>query len=87
MNYRHFFRIKTKLESHTKVFENKNHCNVIVLSEVTKILEFDWYQKSDGRPFIIYGDPECLIEKIHGCKNNPQNSFTAKVREHVPSSY
>ena len=83
----HFFRIKSKLDLHKKIFENKNHCNVIVLSEVTKILVFDRYRNSDGRSFIIYGDLECLIEKIDGCKNNPQNSFTAKVRDHFPSSY
>ena len=27
-------------------------------SEVTKILEFDQYQKSDKAPFVIYADPE-----------------------------
>ena len=32
----------------------------------TKILEFSQYQKSDKAPFIIYADPECLIEKTDG---------------------
>ena len=36
-------------------------------------------------PFIIYPDLECLIEKIYGCKKNPENSFTTKVSEHIPS--
>ena len=36
-------------------------------------------------PFIIYPDLECLIEKIDGCKKNPENSFTTKVSEHIPS--
>ena len=34
--------------------------------EVTKILEFDQYQKPDKAPFIIYADIECLIGKING---------------------
>ena len=55
--------------------------------EGTKILEFNQYQKSDKAPFIIYADLECLIEKIHGCKNNPENSFIAKVGEHNPSGF
>ena len=42
----------------------------------TKILEFNKYQKSDKAPFAIYADPECIIEKIAGCKNNPENSST-----------
>ena len=29
-------------------------------------------------PFTVYADLEYLIEKIDGCKNNAQNSFTAK---------
>ena len=53
----------------------------------TKILEFNQYQKSDKAPFIIYADPECLIEKIKGCKNNPENSSTTKVGAHIPSSF
>ena len=56
-------------------------------SEDTKILEFNQYQKSDKAPFIIYADLECLIEKIDGCKNNPENSFTTKVSEHIPSGF
>ena len=25
-----------------------------------------------------------IIKKINGCKNNPENSFTTKVRKHIP---
>ena len=53
-------------------------------SECTKILEFIEYQKADKAPFIIDADLERLIEKIDGCKYNPENSFTTKVSEHIP---
>ena len=56
-------------------------------SEDTKILEFNQYQKSDKAPFIIYADLECIIEKIDGCKNNPENSSTTKVSKHIPSGF
>ena len=56
-------------------------------SEDTKILEFNQYQKSDKTPFIISADLECTIEKIYGCKNNPENLSTAKVSEHIPSGF
>ena len=42
-------------------------------SEGTEILEFNQYQKSDKDPLIIHADLECIIEKIDGCKNNPEN--------------
>ena len=56
-------------------------------SEDTKILEFNQYQKSDKAPFIIYVDLEYIIEKIDRCKNNPENSSTTKVSEHISSGF
>ena len=56
-------------------------------SEDTKILEFNQYQKSDKAWFIIYADLECIVEKIDGCKNNPENSSTTKVSKHIPSGF
>ena len=56
-------------------------------SEDTKILEFNQYQKSDNAPFITYAYLECIIVKIDGCKNNPENSCTTKVSEHIPSRF
>ena len=72
-------------ESHKTVCENKYFCNIIILSEDTEILEFNQYQKSDKAPFVIYADYECIIAKIDRHKNNPENSFTAKVSKHIPS--
>ena len=51
------------------------------------MLEFNQYQKSDEAPFIIYADLECIIEKIDGCKNDPENSLTTKVSEHIPLGF
>ena len=62
-------------------------CNIIMHSEDTKILEFNQYEKSGKAPFIIYADLECLIEKIDGCKNNPDNLFTTKLGQHIPSGF
>ena len=56
-------------------------------SEDAKILEFNQYEKFDKAPFIIYVDLECIIEKIDGCKNNPENSFTTKVGKHIYNIY
>ena len=62
LNCLHSFRMKNKVESHKKVCENKDFCNIIMPSEETKILEFNQYQKSDKAPFITYADLECIIE-------------------------
>ena len=52
--------------------------------EDAKILEFNKNQNSGKALFVIYADLECLIEKIGGCKNNPEISSTTKVSEHIP---
>ena len=56
-------------------------------SEDAKILEFNKHQKSDEAPFTNYADLECLMKKTDGCKNNPENSFSKKVGEHIPSGF
>ena len=61
LNCLHSFATEKILESHKKVCQNKDFCNVIMPSEDTKILEFDEYQKSDKAPFIIYADFECIL--------------------------
>ena len=87
LNCLHSFATENKRESHKKVCENKDFCNVVMPSEDIKILEFNQYQKSDKAPFNIYADLECLIEKIDGCKNYPENSCTTKVSKYTPSSF
>ena len=44
-----------------------------MLSEDTEILAFNQYQNCHKAVFIIYADIECLLEKIAGFKNKPQN--------------
>ena len=56
-------------------------------SEKDNILEFKKYMKSDKMPNIIYADIESLIRKIDGCENNPENSSTTKIVEHIPCGY
>ena len=55
--------------------------------EDTKKSGFNQNQKFGKTPFIIYADLECMIEKIDGCKNTPENSSTTKVNEHIQSRF
>ena len=51
------------------------------------LLQFKWYQGSDKASFIIYADLEYILEKTDGCKNNPENSSTAKISKHFLSVF
>ena len=86
-NCLHSFGTKSKLEPHRKVCEHKDFCRVEMLYKSTSILEFNQYQKSDKTPFIIFSDFESLIEKVCGCKYNPENSSTTKKGEHIVSFF
>ena len=80
LNCFHSFATKNKLQSQKRVCENKDFREF-------RILEFNQYQKSDKAPFIIYADLECIIEKIDGCKNNPENAAASNVCEHIRSGF
>ena len=58
-----------------------------MLSKKVKVLEFNQYMKSDKMPYLIYADIESLIRKIDGCANNPEDSSTTKIGEHIPCGY
>ena len=72
LNCFHSCTTKNNLNRIKKYVKNKDFCNVIMPSEDTKISEFNQYQKSDKAPFIIYAHLQCVIEKIDGCKINPE---------------
>ena len=79
MNYLYLFKTKSKLKSHETAYENDDICDVLMLFEDTKILEFNQNWKSNKTPFLIYVDFESLIKKIDGFKNNSKKSSTTKV--------
>ena len=88
LNCFHFFATENKRgESDKEACESRDFCNVVMSSKGTQILEFHQNRKSDEESFIIYSEFECLIEKFEVCKNNPENSFTINVGEHIPSAF
>ena len=87
LNCFHLNRTKTKLESHKKICENRDYCNVEMPNESNKIIKYNQGEKSIKSPFIIYADLECLLEKISTCYNNPEKSSTTEINKHTPSGY
>ena len=47
-------------------------------NEDNKILKYHYGEKSLKLPAIICVDLECLLEKMHSCRNNPEKSYTDK---------
>ena len=40
--------------------------------------------KSDKMSYIIYAELKSLLKKIDGFSNNPENSSTTKIDDHIP---
>ena len=55
--------------------------------EKDNILEFKQCMKSGKMACIIYADIESFIRKRDECANNPVNSLTTKIVEHIPTEY
>ena len=87
LNCPHSFRTENRHKSHEKECKNKDFSGTVLPSEKDNILNFDQYMEFDKIPNIIYADIESLIKKIDGCLNNPENSSTTKIGEHIPCGY
>ena len=53
LNCFHSYRTKNKLESHKKICENRNYCNVEMPNEVNKLIKYNQGEKSIKSPCII----------------------------------
>ena len=58
-----------------------------MLSEDTKILEFNQHKKSDEVSLIIYADLGCVICGFMDVKIILKNLSTTKVSQHIPSCF
>ena len=81
------YRTRNKLESHKKICENHNYCNIEMPTKDNNIIKYKQGQKSIKLPFVVYADLECLLEKMSTCQNNPNKSSTTEINKHTPSGY
>ena len=80
LNCLHYFWTKNRLYSHKTLRENIDFWSVAMRSEVTTIMGFNQYLKSDEIPSIIYADLEYFIKRIEQCKNKSEKASTKRNR-------
>ena len=81
------YRTINKFGLHKKICENHNYCRVEMLNKDNNMIKYNQGEKYIKLPFVIYGDLECLLEKMSTCINNPNESSTTKINNHIPSGY
>ena len=72
-------------KKYVEIFRFLWKCNPIRKGYTT--LEFNQYMKSDKMSYIIYTDIESLIKKKVKYANNPENSSTTKIGEHIENKH
>ena len=84
LNCFHSYRTKNKLETHKKICEKHDYCNVEMPIKGNNAIKYNHGEKSMKSPFVIYADLECLLEKMSTCQNNPKKSSATKINKHTP---
>ena len=87
LNCFHSYSTKNKLKEHERICNDHDYCYVKIPNEDSKILKYNQGEKSLKAPAIIYADLECLLEKMHSCQNNLEESYKEKKTKHTPSGY
>ena len=78
LNCFHSYRTENKLKKHEKVCNDHDYCYVEMPNDHNKILKYNYRGKSLKVSAIIYADLECLLEKMHSCKNNFEKFYIEK---------
>ena len=87
LNCFHSYRTVKKLAKHEEVFNDYDYCYAEMSNKGSKILKYNYGEKSLKVPFIIYADVECLLEKRHSCQNKFEKSYIEKKTKHTSSGY
>ena len=55
--------------------------------KANNILKFNNFHKQQPVPFVIYADFEAITEKIQGCQQNNESSYTEAYQRHTDCGY
>ena len=67
---------------HEKVCDH-DYFNMIMPGDYHEILKHTQDKKSRKTPFVIHANTNLLLEKIHACDNNPEESFATKISKYT----
>ena len=60
-----------------------HYCYAEMPNENNKLLKYNQGERWLNVPAIIFADWDCLLEKMHLCRNNLKNSYTEKKIAHL----
>ena len=83
----HSFRCKPTWEKHTQRRKEHDFCKVKLPKKGKNIKKYRFGTKTSRMNDTIYLDFECLLINQDVSLNNPPNSHTTNISQHIPSGY
>ena len=87
LNCVHSYSTINKLKKHERVCNEDDYCYVEIPNEHKKILKYNLGEKPLKAPAIIYANLECLLEKMHSCRNNLEKNSEKKLSTRLPVTH
>ena len=88
MNCLQCFSSDRVLSSHRDICIQVNGTQAIKMpNKDNNTLKFNNFHKQQPVPFVIYADFEAITEKIHGCKQDGNKSYTEAYQQHTDCGY
>ena len=82
------FSSERVLSNHKDICIQVNGTQAIKMpNKDNNILKFNNFHKQQPVPFVIYADFESILEKIHGCKQDGNKSYTEAYQTHVDCGF
>ena len=76
------------LSNHKDICIQVNGAQAIKMpNKDNNILKFNNFHKQQPVPFVIYADFEAITEKIHGCQQDSNKSYTEAYQTHTDCGY
>ena len=88
MNCLQCFSSDRVLSDHKDICIQVNGTQAIKMpNKDNNILKFNNFHKQQPVPFVIYADFEAITEKIHGCQQDGNKSYTEAYQKHTDCGY
>ena len=82
------FSSERVLSNHKDICIQVNGTQAIKMpNKDNNILKFNNFHKQQPVPFVIYADFESILEKIHGCKQDGNKSYTEAYQTHTDCGF
>ena len=87
LNFFDSFSTGNALKNHESLCKDHDYCYIEMPDKDGNTLKYNPEETSMKIPFIIYGDLECLPEKMSTCSNNLEKSSTFKLNKYTSSGF